>query len=233
MSRTQLHCGDTTTTPNIRFTELTMTEQLSGHSESETNEFLHKEYELCFEQLRFYDERQSNLLKFLFTLTSTVAAAQYALYKLFASPTNDFFLCLAILSLVVVTGSLLLFLSMIQNRLNFVFMARQINAIRGHLLRHEAPMFTENQLYTKTDFSAIKPFSVHTYQLVGAAFIVSLFAGSASFAIAKLAGSSSPLCPTAIVSVLFLIVTSIGGYQYLKTQGAKSADQAIHHEQKP
>jgi hypothetical protein len=58
-----------------------MTDQSSGPSESAVNEFLHKEYELCFEQLRFYDERQSNLLKFLFTLTSAVATAQFALYK--------------------------------------------------------------------------------------------------------------------------------------------------------
>lgn len=209
-----------------------MTDQSSGCSEPATNEFLHKEYELCFEQLRFYDDRQSNLLKFLFTLTSAVAAAQFALYKVFASPTDEFFLCLAFLSLVVVTGSLLLFLSMIQNRLYFVFMARQINAIRGHLLSHEVPMFTENQLYTKTDFSAVKPFSVHTYQLVGAAFITSLFAGSTSYAIAKLADSASPWCLVTIVFLVFLLGSSIGGYQYLKTQGAKSADQAVHHEQK-
>jgi len=147
-----------------------MTEQLSGHSEELSNVFLHKEYELCYGQLRFYDERQTNLLKYLFTLTSTVAAAQFALYKVFNSPNHDFFLCLAFLSTVVFMGSLLIFLSMLQNRLYFVYMARQINAIRGHLMRHEAPKFTENQLYTKTDFSAIKPFSVYTYKLVGAAF---------------------------------------------------------------
>lgn len=207
-----------------------MTDQSSGHSDQQANEFLHKEYELCFEQLRFYDERQSNLLKYLFTLTSAVATAQFALYKVFGSPTKEFFLCLAFLALVVVTGSLLLFLSMIQNRLYFVFIARQINAIRGYLLRHEAPTFTENQLYTRTDFSAVKPFSVHTYQLVGAAFITSLFAGSASYAIAKLAGSSSPWCPVTVVFLLFLLGASIGGYQYLKKQGAKAADQAIHRE---
>ena len=209
-----------------------MTERSNGHSEGMSNLFLHKEYELCFGQLRFYDERQTNLLKYLFTLTSAVSAAQFALYKVFDSPTHDFFLCLAFLSTVVVTGSLLIFLSMLQNRLYFVYMARQINAIRGHLLKHEAPMFKENQLYTKADFSAIKPFSVHTYKLVGAAFITALFAGSSTYAFSQLGGNSSPWCAVGIVSLCAFLGLAIGGYYYLKTQGTKSADQAIHHENK-
>lgn len=207
-------------------------EQSSGHSEGLPNLFLHKEYELCFEQLRFYDERQTNLLKYLFTLTSTVAAAQFALYKIFNSPTYVFFLCLAFLSIVVTTGSLLIFLSMLQNRLYFVFMARQINAIRGHLMKHEAPMFTKNQLYTKTDFSAIKPFSVHTYEIVGAAFITALFSGSSIYAIIQLGANNSKWCLVGILSLCVFFGLAIGGYFYLKIQGSKSADQAIHHEKK-
>lgn len=207
-------------------------EPSSGHSEGMSNIFLHKEYELCFGQLRFYDERQTNLLKYLFTLTSTVSTAQFALYQIFNSPTHDFFLCLAFLSTVVVTGSLLIFLSMLQNRLYFVYMARQINAIRGHLLKHEAPMFKENQLYTKTDFSAIKPFSVHTYKLVGAALITALFAGSSSYAFFQLGGYCSPWFTVGILSLCVFLGLAICGYYYLKTQGANSADQAVHHEKK-
>jgi len=209
-----------------------MTEQSRGPSDPSSNLFLYKEYELCFGQLRFYDERQTNLLKYLFTLTSAVAAAQFALYKVINSASYEFFICLAFLSSVVVTGSLLIFLSMLQNRLYFVFMARQINAIRGHLMKHEAPMFTENQLYTNTDFSAIKPFSVHTYKLVGAAFITALFAGSFAYSISQLGGCSSPWYFVGIVFLVTFLSLSIGGYFYLKTQGAKSADQAVHHVKK-
>lgn len=209
-----------------------MMEQSSGHSEASSNTFLHKEYELCFGQLRFYDERQTNLLKYLFTLTSTIAAAQFALYKVFNSTTHEFFLCLAFLSIVVLTGSFLIYLSMLQNRLYFVFMARQINAIRGHLMKHEAPMFTENQLYTKTDFSAIKPFSVHTYKLVGAAFITALFAGSSTYAILQLVGYISIWYSVVIISASVFFGIAIGGYFYLKIQGAKSADEAVHHAKK-
>lgn len=195
-----------------------------------TNDFLHKEYELCFEQLRFYDDRQTNLLKFLFTLTSAIAAAQFALYKLFNSPTREFFLCLAFLSVVVFTASLLIFLSMIQNRIYFVFMARQINAIRGHLLKNEASEFTENQLYTRTDFSAVKPFSVHTYQLIGTAFITALFGSSTTYACCRLGDSKVSCFYIFLVFTLLFLGLSISGYYFLKTQGAKSADEAVHHK---
>ncbi|HVO67537.1 MAG TPA: hypothetical protein VMT12_13755 [Syntrophales bacterium] len=43
-----------------------------------SNEYLMKEYELCFEQLRYYDDRNTNMLKYLFSLTSAVATAQFA-----------------------------------------------------------------------------------------------------------------------------------------------------------
>jgi hypothetical protein len=121
-----------------------------------TNQFLHKEYDLCFGQLRFYDERQSNLLKFFFSFVSAIAASQFAIYKLFNSLTEEFFVFFTFLSLVVLVSSILIFMAMVQNRLYFVFMARQINALRGHLMKKEAAEFTENQLYTKTDFSAMR-----------------------------------------------------------------------------
>jgi len=205
-------------------------EPSNGHSDISTNSFLHKEYELCFAQLKFYDERQINLIKYLFTLSTTVSAAQFALYKTFDYINYDFFICLAFLSTVVVIGSILILLSILQNRLYFVYTARQINAIRGHLLKYEAPMFTKNQLYTKTDFLAIKPFSVHTFKLIGSAFITALFAGSATYALSRLGGYCYPWFIAGLVSLCVLIGLVIGGYNYLKIQGAKSADQAIHDE---
>ena len=55
--------------------------------------FLIKEYEICFEQLRYYDNRQSHLLQYLFTLSSAVATAQFAVYKFLKAPTQGFFGC--------------------------------------------------------------------------------------------------------------------------------------------
>ena len=195
-----------------------------------TNNYLHKEYELCFAQLRYYDERQNSLLKFFFSLTTAAAASQFAIYKLFNELTDDFFLFFLFLSVVVVVCSFLIFLSMVQNRLYFVFMARQINALRGHLLNSEAPEFKDNQLYISTDFSAIKPFSVHTYQLVGVAFITALFSGSSTYSAYQLIGSQSCWSRVLLVSVIVTIGMSLGGYFYLSNRGTKTADEAIHHQ---
>jgi hypothetical protein len=94
------------------------------------SEFLLKEYDLCFEQLRFYDARQEELLKYLFTLTSATAAAQFAVLQFLTKPCTAFFAAQGFLFSVVFTASVLLYLMMLQNRLYFVFIARQINAIR-------------------------------------------------------------------------------------------------------
>lgn len=192
------------------------------------NSFLQKEYEACFEQLRFYDERQNDLLKFLFTLTSAVAGGLFAIYKVLGSATHEFFLCLAFLAWVVFVATVLLYLSMLQNRLYFVFIARQINAIRGFCLAREAPEFTQNQLYTSTDFPAIKPFSVHTHFLVGASLLSSMFGALAVYSSCRLASLPSCFLFAALAFGVLVLAMAFGGYLYLKTQGARSADAAIH-----
>lgn len=93
------------------------------------NEYLLKEYEQCYIQLRYYDDRHSSILKYLFSLTGAVATAQFAIYKFVQAPTQGFFACQAFLSLIVFIATLLLYLAMLQNRLYFVYIARQLNAL--------------------------------------------------------------------------------------------------------
>lgn len=193
-----------------------------------TNEFLYKEYELCFEQLRFYDNRNSDLLKYLFTLTSAVATAQFAVYKFLKGPTHGFFACQAFLSIVVFIATLLLYLAMLQNRLYFVYIARQINAIRGYLMQTEAVSFKDNQLYTSTNFPALKPSSVHTFQLLGASFLSSLFAGVSVYALYPALGNSTYPYTSLFIFVLVWLAEVIGGILYLSRTGKKTSDDAIH-----
>lgn len=192
------------------------------------NSFLEKEYEMCFEQIRFYDERQNELLKYLFTLTSAVAAGQFAIYKVLGSESREFFLCLAFLSGVVFVATILIYLSMLQNRLYFVFTARQINAIRGFCLAQDAPDFKGNQLYTSTDFRAIKPFSVHTYFLLGTSFLSSAFGALAVYSAFCLWSQSRCILIGVLSFVVLLLATLLGGYFYLRLRGSQSADEAIH-----
>jgi len=130
------------------------------------HEYLLKEYELCFEQLRFYDKRHESILKYTFSLTSAVATAQFAIYKLLNGVPSTFFRCSLFLSGLVFVSTLLLLLEMLQNRLYFVYVARQLNAIRGYLMHAAAGGFNSNQMYTSTNFPALKLFSVHTFQIL-------------------------------------------------------------------
>lgn len=192
------------------------------------NEYLHKEYQLCFEQLRFYDDRLSSLLKYLFSLTSAVATAQFAVFKFLQGPTAGFFASQAFLSAVVFIATLLLYLTMLQSRLYFVFTARQLNAIRGFLMHTEAGDFKNNQLYTSFDFPAFKPSSVHTFQLLGAALISSLFAGLSCFASQPALGGAPRIGTTIAVTVLVAAAEIVGGLKYLSDGSKKSADEAVH-----
>jgi hypothetical protein len=193
--------------------------------------FLQIEYEACFEQLRFYDTRQEQLLKYLATLTSAVATAQFALLKFLGKPDVTFYGAQGFSSFIVFVASVLLFLMMLQNRLYYVYAARQINAIRKHLLQTDAPAFTDNQMYTSTTFSALKWLSVHTMQLCGAALISSLFAGATSYAILHLLDTSCVISVSVLVCLAVGLLEAVSGALYLKRASLKSADKAIHREQ--
>jgi hypothetical protein len=196
---------------------------------SDDNQFLLKEYEMCFKQLRFYDTRSSNLLKYLFTLTTSVATAQFAIYKLNQSIDERFYILQIFLSAIVLIASLLLFFSMLQNRLYFVYIARQINAIRGFFLKFDSSEFKSNQLYTSTNFPALKPFSVHTFHLLGSAMLCGLYAGSLAYGVSSLSTNSENEQIWALV--IFISVStllSILGAVYLSITGSKKADKAIH-----
>jgi hypothetical protein len=192
------------------------------------NEYLLKEYELCFEQLRFYDARAESLLKYLCTLTSSITLALFAIYQLEHGATAGFYKCESFLCGLVSVATLLLILAMIQNRLYFVYVARQLNAIRGYLMKIAADGFEDNQMYTSTDFPALKPASVHSIQLLCAVLISSLFAGASVYGIS--AGSNQLINQYSLVAVVSIVFVAevIVSFVSLK-ESKKTADSAIHH----
>ncbi|CAG1002461.1 hypothetical protein MTYP_03009 [Methylophilaceae bacterium] len=190
-------------------------------------EFLYKEYQLCFEQLRYYDTRHSDLLKYSFTLTSSIATAQFAVFQVLGSTSNSFY-AQVFLSLIVFMATLLLFLGMLSNRLYFVMVARQINAIRKYMLLTEAENFKDNQLYTSTNFPVFKLSSIHTLQLIGTALISSFFAGSALFGIQMIIWSQAHIWISGVAVIVIGAAELILGFLYLNSTGKKTADEAVH-----
>jgi hypothetical protein len=191
------------------------------------NEYLFKEYELCFEQLRFYDARAESLLKYLCTLTSSITVALFAIYQIQNGPTFGFYQCMSFLCGLVSIATMLLVLAMLQNRLYFVYVARQLNAIRGYLMEVDAGGFRNNQMYTSTDFPALKPVSVHSIQLLFAVLMSSLFAGACEFG--QIATSNSAHDPylTMVVVIAVFLGEMLLCYLSLK-QSKETADKAIH-----
>lgn len=185
------------------------------------SEFLYKEYQLCFEQLRYYDTRHTDLLKYSFTLTTSIAAAQFTIYKVLGSASNNFYASQVFLSTIVFIASLLLFFGMLKNRVYFVMVARQINAIREYMLTTEASGFKNNQLYTSTTFPVLNLSSIHTFQLIGIALISSLFAGSIVYGLGiVLNNKANPLLSG--FSIFIIGTTELTcGFLYLKMADKK------------
>jgi hypothetical protein len=197
------------------------------------HEYLTKEYELCFEQLRFYDERHESILTYTFNLTAAAATAQFAIYKLLNTATVVFFKFAATLSGLIFIATLLLFMALLQNRLYFVYVARQLNAIRGYLMETAEAGFKNNQMYTSFDFPALKPFSVHTFTLIGVALISSLFAGGSAFAIGPALGHAGCLAVGIETGLVVFVAEAAGGIRYLLQAGKKRSDEAIHRAPPP
>lgn len=191
------------------------------------SEFLYKEYQLCFEQLRYYDTRHSDLMKYSFTLTSAIATAQFAVFQVLGTSSNLFYAQI-FLSTLVFVATLLLFLGMLSNRVYFVIVARQINAIRKHMLLTEAEAFKDNQMYISTTFPVFKLLSIHTLQLIGTALISSFFAGSAFYGIQALTCKQAQIWFSALVVFVIGAAELAGGFLYLKSAGKKSADEVVH-----
>jgi hypothetical protein len=184
------------------------------------HEYLMKEYKLCFQQLRFYDKREESVLKYLISLASTVAAAHFAIYK-FLLDNRTFFTFQFVMSGLVFFATLLLFLATLQNRLYFVRVARQLNAIRKYFMCIEKAKngFTENQMYVEVDWKALSSSSLHTYIILGSALISSLFGGASVSAIRPaFYGGLFSLITAGVATIILLAVELAFGIVYLYFQ---------------
>ncbi len=193
------------------------------------NEFLYKEYELSYEQLRFYDQKHSTLQRFVFTLCSSVATALFAILKFIGSPTTSFYQFQSLISFLLFVATLICYLSLIQNRLYFVFVARQLNSLRGHFLDTEAQAFrAKNQMYTSTDFPAAKWSSLHTLQFISVSIVSALFGSIAVYSLNKYYCDNASFCLAIAAFIVLLFAEVFGGFIYLKTKGSQKADTAVH-----
>ena len=195
------------------------------------NEFLKKEYEICIDLIKYYDQRQVSSLQISAGLSSAVATVLLALahdVQVLTPP----FLHLIALTAGVTAISLTAFLTMmVQTRLYFIFPARQANAIRSKELAEIEDQFTNNRMYLDSSFPAFKIASTQSAMFALVCLQIGVFTGLCIYAL----GTARTLVPhdflTALISgsaiavVLFVIACS-----YLNSKGTMTADLAIHSE---
>ncbi len=198
----------------------------NGRETKPDRSYLLKEYEECFEQLRFYDTRQTDFVKYYYALASAVIAAQFALLKFLTSTTNSFFDSLIALSFVCFIAGVLFYVAMLRNRVYFVFVARQINALRGYLLKAD-PGFNLNQMYTTTELPTYRAGSLQTVEIFGVTLTSSLFGAALVYGISSKFAFPLPLAFSASFLILIAIIQIVLGIRYLRSENRKSANDVI------
>ncbi|GBE04595.1 hypothetical protein BMS3Abin10_00211 [bacterium BMS3Abin10] len=193
--------------------------------------FLLKEYEECFNQLRYYDDRQLSLLKFSITISSSIATAILALYNIFGITSETFWLILMFLGCLVSFGLCLITAAMVQNRLYFIYPTRQVNAIRQFMISNNIPEFLEhNQMYLDSKFPAFKWRSIQTIMIVGNNVLATVYFALSILSFYKIKNSMGEISLDAVFwwSIIFFFLLFLSSSIYLIIKGKKNSDAAIH-----
>lgn len=108
--------------------------------ENQALNFLQRDFDQCFQQLRHYDTQIFNILKFTFTAYTVLIGAALGLYQFGLKEQVDI---TSPVTAVLIVGTLLglfMFVLVIRNRVYFVKIARYLNEQRG-LYHHNITIF--------------------------------------------------------------------------------------------
>lgn len=112
------------------------------------DDFLKTEYEQCLSYMKYYDDRQLSFLKFSSGISGSVVSVIFGFHKLGGRATQFDWDFISLVAGVTTLSLLTLYIAMIQNRLYFVYPARQVNAIRRTMLKKVENEFNDNHMYT-------------------------------------------------------------------------------------
>lgn len=192
------------------------------------NDFLLKEYEECFAQVRDYDERQKSMIGFAITIASFVPTVLLAVFQIAGEKINPiYWLLQSGVFFTTFIALVIIFIYLVQNRLYFVYPSRQINAIREYFLEKNLD-FKNNQMYVDYKFSGFKWMSTHILILIGVAVITSIFWVGAIFSFRLYLGLNHNYWISLVSGLIIFIVIITQARYYLSEKSKKSADEAVH-----
>lgn len=192
------------------------------------DEFLKTEYEQCLSLIKYYDERHQSLVKFCAGLSSSVPTLLLAIFQLGGDVAAHFWQFTSLISGVTALGLLAIFTVLIQTRLYFIYPARQVNAIRHFALESQS-VFSNNQMYLDTTFSAFK--WVSSYTLLNAFVALQIGAFSSLLVYSIYAGSPSKISVLSVaVGVGLFMAIFVFGFSalYLHFKSKLKPDVSIH-----
>jgi len=181
-------------------------------------EFLYKEYEECFTQQRFHDERIFRIVKFVITISSSVGVILLALFAFLRERMAVYFLLQGLLCSVVCVSLIMLLLVLLQNRIYIVFVARQLNAIRKYFLENHLQEFTENQMHLWTSYPAFKLFSNLAIMLLGITFFTVVYLVGAVISFELYIWGKVNVVRVFVIGILFFLLEVAYSFIYLKIQ---------------
>ena len=193
------------------------------------DEFLKAEYEGCLDLLKHYDERHLSLVKFTTGVSSSAVTLIFGFYTLSSEALPFFWHFTAVLAGTAAVGLLNVFAAMVQNRLYFIYPARQVNAIRRAMLGKLVTEFSDNQMYLTTDVRPFKLRSMHTLMNFLVALQVGAFLAFSWFAMTvDLADVNSSIVPALIGAALTTFLVFGLSALYLAMNGRYHPDRAVH-----
>lgn len=195
------------------------------------NEFLKTEFDNCMSLIKFYDEKQFSLVKYSVGLSSGIPAFLIAVFRFGSDDLKaQMWTLTGLVSLMTFFGLLILYVVLVQNRLYFVYPARQINSIRKSCIeKMEDENKFQNQMYVSTNFNAWKWNSSHTLLMLFVALQLGIFLGLSIYSFNySVNEQTSQLCIAGSVSLLFSIIIFLIAAKYLSVTGKASADKSIH-----
>lgn len=188
------------------------------------DEFLKIEYEQCMELLKYYDGRQISLARFATAISAAVASVIFGVNDLRTEVSENYWGFVALLSCVTALGLTTIYLGMVQNRLYFVYPARQVNWIRKVMLDRLGEQARGNQMYTDSTFGAFRLRSAHSLANLFVCLQVGIFVALSVFALGSQAGRSE---------FLFLISTLVGVVGASVLFGASARYLVVHGRRHP
>ena len=195
------------------------------------NDYLKSEYDQCFSLIKYYDDKHLSLVKYSVGLSSGIPAFLIAIFRFGPADIKaQIWALTGLVTLMTFLSLLILYVVLVQNRLYFIYPARQVNAIRKLYIEK---MIDEecfhNQMYVSTKFNAWKWLSSQTLLILFVAFQIGVFLGVSVFSFNYNPNAESSLIYMAgLVGFIFFVVIFLLAAIYLSVASTATADQSIH-----